>query len=146
TIEYADAELRELVRFVNARVGEKKWVLVFTADHGQAPLPQAVGDWPIDVRELTDDIGRFAGQPAAELVEHVKQTGVWLDRRLLSSAGFDLRDVADFLLAYTIKDNAGGSSVPKAYRGRLDEPIFDAALPSSQLRRALGCAESASPR
>lgn len=145
TIEYSDAELRELVRFVNARVGEKRWVLVLTADHGQAPLPQAVGDWPIDVLELTNDLGRFADQPAAELVEHVKQTGVWLDRGLLSSSGMDLRDVANFLLDYTIEDNAGDSPVPRAYLDRLSERIFDAVIPSSELRRALGCAESASP-
>ncbi|MDQ3751463.1 MAG: alkaline phosphatase family protein [Actinomycetota bacterium] len=144
TIGYADAELRELVRFVNARVGKKRWVLVFTADHGQAPLPQAVGDWPIDVAELTDDLGRFADQPAAELVQHVKQTGVWVDRGLLSSAGLDLRDMANFLLDYRIEDNAGDRHVPKAYRDRLRERIFDAVLPSSQLRRALSCAESAS--
>lgn len=144
TIGYADAELRELVRFVNARVGKKRWVLVFTADHGQAPLPQAVGDWPIDVAELTDDMGRFANQPAAELVLHVKQTGVWVDRGLLSSAGLDLRDMANFLLDYRIGDNAGDRRVPKAYRDRLRERLFDAVLPSSQLRRALSCAESAS--
>lgn len=145
TIEYADAELRELVRFLDARVGEKRWVLVFTADHGQAPLPQAVGDWPIDVQELTNDLGRFADQPATELVEHVKQTGMWLDRGLLSSAGMDLRDVANFLLDYTIEDNAGDGRVPNAYQDRLRERIFDAVLPSSELRRALGCARSPQP-
>lgn len=146
TITYADAELRELVRFVNAQVGEKRWVLVLTADHGQAPLPQAVGDWPIDVQELTNDLGRFAGQPAAELVEHVKQTGVWLDRNLLGSARIDLREVASFLVGYTIEDNVGDSAVPRAYRDRLGERIFDAVMPSSELRRALKCAGAASPR
>ncbi len=132
------------MRFVNARVGKERWVLLFTADHGQAPLPQAVGDWPIDVAELVGDMGRFADQPAVELVEHVKQTGVWLDRDLLSSAGLDLGDMARFLLDYRIEDNAGNDRVPTAYRDRLRERIFDAVLPSSQLRRALTCAESAS--
>ena len=146
TIEYADAELRELVGFVNAKVGENRWVLVLTADHGQAPLPQAVGDWPIDVQELTNDLGRFADRPAVQLVEHIKQTGVWLDRSLLGSPGVGLRDVANFLVGYTIKDNAGESPVPKAYRDRLGERIFDAVMPSSELRRALDCAGSAPPR
>ncbi len=58
----------------------------------------------------------------------------------------DLRDVAKFLLDYTIEDNAGDGRVPKAYRDRLRERIFDAALPSSGLRRALDCAGSTSPR
>ncbi|MDQ3766056.1 MAG: hypothetical protein M3346_01760 [Actinomycetota bacterium] len=54
--------------------------------------------------------------------------------------------MAKFLLDYTIEDNAGDGRVPKAYRDRLRERIFDAALPSSGLRRALDCAGSTSPR
>jgi hypothetical protein len=67
-------------------------------------------------------------------------TGYWLDRTVLRKAGADLGDVAEFLLDYTIQDN-GSDEELKAYRSRMKEHLFEAALPSSRVADALACAE-----
>lgn len=139
TVRYADKALRELVSFLNNSLGKNQWVLVFTADHGQAPLPQAVGTWPISVGNLTSAVGRFVGVPKEQLIDHVKQNGIWFKPGALSESGVRLRDVAAFLMGYRIRDNAE-QQVPAAYSDRLDEPIFDAVFPSSQTPRVSRCA------
>jgi hypothetical protein len=115
-----------------------------TADHGQSPLPQEVGDWPIDVVELGADISDFVGVEESLLIEELKQTGVWFNNRALWSSDVTKRDVSHFLLTYTIRDNATPGDVPEAYSDRLDEPLFAAAFPSSRLNAVLRCARRAS--
>jgi hypothetical protein len=143
-ISYADAALGELASWLDQQVGRERWVLAMTADHGQSPLPQEVGDWPIDVVELGADISDFVGVEESLLIEELKQTGVWFNNRALWSSDVTKRDVSHFLLTYTIRDNATPGDVPEAYSDRLDEPLFAAAFPSSRLDAVLRCARRAS--
>jgi hypothetical protein len=139
-IGFADAALGELRSFLDEHVGKKRWVLLLTADHGQSPLPQAVGDWPIDVNELGDDMSAFVGVQQERLIGELKQNGVWFNNRALWSSDVTKRDISHFLLTYTIRDNAGSNKVPDEYSERLDEPLFDAAFPSSRLDKIMHCA------
>ena len=136
SIGYADAALRRIVHFLNSHIGPERWVLALTADHGQTPMPQAAGTWPIDVQKLRDDVNDLIGE---EAVLHVKQNGLWMDPAILKTAGITRAELSNWLLDYRIEQNAGGS-VPDDYVDRLDERLFDAAFPSAQLQRIMHCA------
>lgn len=143
-VELADDALENLVEFLDRSVGERRWVLLLTADHGQAPLPQEKGDWPIQVGNLTRAVGEFTNQKRNAVIDHIKQNGIWFDMKALRATGASLREVSDFLLSYSIGDNAQGVDVPRRYSRRLDEPVFEAAFPSAKLPRILRCAKSIS--
>ncbi len=140
TLEYADEELGDLVRFLDEHVGEKRWAMVLTADHGQSPLPEEAGTWPIDVDTVESLISRFVGVGEGEVVQHIKQNGVWLDRDVLDEKGVSLVDVSKFVLGLRIRDDAVGRNFPEQYRERFSEPLFDAAFPSARLPRLIRCA------
>lgn len=144
TVEHADAALEELAGFLDETVGRRQWVLVVTADHGQAPLPQKVGDWPIRVGSLREAVTNFAEADTEPVIEHIKQNGIWFDSEVLRSTRANLEQISNWLLEYSIGDNAGRTDVPDEYLGRLDEPVFEAAFPSSELRRILRCAKARS--
>jgi hypothetical protein len=138
SIGYADAALRRLVRFLDSQIGPDRWVLALTADHGQTPMPQAAGTWPIDDQKLRDDVNELMGEGA---VLHLKQNGLWMDPAAFKTAGITRAELSNWLLDYRIELNSGGS-VPDDYVDRLDERIFDAAFPSAQLSRIISCARS----
>lgn len=135
SITHVDDALRRLVRFLDATVGERRWVLTLTADHGQAPDPAKARMWPINVDELRSDIDEAVGRKG--VARHIKQNGIWLPD------GVDVRDLSDFLVDYTIGDNAGDKELPSGYEERVDEPVFDAAFPSAALSRIMSCARTA---
>jgi Type I phosphodiesterase / nucleotide pyrophosphatase len=138
SIQYADRELRRLTEFLNDRVGSGKWVMVMTADHGQTPPPQETGTWPINVNNLRQAIDDAVG---ARVVLHLKQNGLWLDERQLERQDVTRGELSNWLLNYTINDNANGMEIPEAYRQRLAEPIFDAAFPSRDIARIIRCSQ-----
>jgi len=138
SIEYADRELRRLTQFLDDKVGSRDWVMVMTADHGQTPPPQQTGTWPINVDNLREAIDDAAG---AKVVLHLKQNGLWLDERQLERHDVTRGELSNWLLNYTINDNANGMEIPEAYRQRLEEPIFDAAFPSRGIDRIMRCSQ-----
>jgi Type I phosphodiesterase / nucleotide pyrophosphatase len=139
SIQYADRELQRLTEFLNDKVGSGEWVMVMTADHGQTPPPQEAGTWPINVDNLRQAIDDAAG---AKVVLHLKQNGLWLDERQLERHGVTRGELSNWLLNYTINDNAKGMQIPEAYRQRLEEPIFDAAFPSRDIDRIMRCSQN----
>lgn len=139
SIEYADRELRRLTQFLDDKVGRRDWVMVMTADHGQTPPPQETGTWPINVDNLRQAVDDAVG---AKAVLHLKQNGLWLDERQLERHDMTRGELSNWLLNYSINDNADGMEIPGAYRQRLEEPIFDAAFPSRDLSRIIRCAQN----
>lgn len=135
SVGYADAALRGIVQFLQNRIGNRRWVLVLTADHGQTPLPQTAGTWPIDAKNLSDDLNRLIGEDA---VLHLKQNGLWMNPRALERSGITRGQLANWILDYRIRDNAG-DSVPRDYATRLDERLFDAVFPSRRLPEVIDC-------
>jgi predicted AlkP superfamily pyrophosphatase or phosphodiesterase len=142
-LAYSDRALANLVRYLDDRVGKRRWVLALTADHGQGPDPEASGAWPIAMGELVGDLARRFGMEEDDLVLHTSPVGLWLHRKALAAAAIDVRDVAAWLLRYRLEDNAGGDEVPAQYEPRMREPIFSAAFPSTALGRIWSCRRSA---
>ena len=138
-VRYSDAQLAELTEFLNAEVGEGRWVLAITADHGQQPDPLASGGIPIAITSLMDDIGRHFKVNPKDLVTHDRPTGLWLDRRFMKSRGITVDEIADFIIDYRLKDNMI-EDFPDEYDDRMNETLFTAAVPSARLDAVRRCA------
>ena len=142
-LEYTDAQLPDLTALLNRTVGPNRWVMAITADHGQQPDAESLDAWPIGVQELAEDLAEHLGVERDDLVEGTRVTGLWLDREVLSGAGATLGDAADFMLDYTIEDNAS-DDVPADYSSRRDERLIRAAMPASRVADVLDCSQKAS--
>jgi hypothetical protein len=140
SLEYTDAELPKLMRILDRISGRNNWVMIVTADHGQQPDHTAANAWPIKNNQVVGDLAKHFKVEVDDLIQQTRVTGYWLDRKVLRKAGADLRDVAEFLLDYTIEDN-GSDEELKDYRSRTKEHLFEAALPSSRVADVLACAE-----
>jgi hypothetical protein len=140
-IRYSDSALEDLVTYLNRRVGERRWVLAVTADHGQGPDPKSSGAWPINMGELQADVETHFGADSGELIASTSPVGFWLDGRGLEDAEITANDVAAYLLEYRLADNATGDT-PPGYEARLKEPLFSAAWPSELMDRAWECVRS----
>ncbi len=136
-VEATDIALRRLVRTLDAQVGQDRWVVIVTADHGQQPDPLAVGGWPIATDELTADLAAHLQTPL-EIVQKWRPAGVWLDHDILQDHDATLSDVAGFLTSYTLRENSV-RQVPQQFTPRLDEPIFDAVFPKSRMTEISTC-------
>lgn len=134
-----DGELPDLKRFLNNTVGPRKWVMIVTADHGQQPDAESTGAWPVGVRELASDLeNEFASE---SLVQQTRVTGFWLDRAALKASDATTADLSNFMLDYTIADNAPKGVTPD-YRSRRNQKIIRAALPAKRLDDVFECARS----
>ena len=139
-LEYTDDELAVLETYLNQSVDRNRWVMIVTADHGQQPDASAIDAWPVAVQEMAADLAAHFDLEQDELVQETRVTGLWLDREVLESAGGSLDEAAEFLLEYTIEDNAPGD-IPPEYRSRGSERLVEAILPSERLADIIACAE-----
>ncbi|HEX2295714.1 MAG TPA: alkaline phosphatase family protein [Actinomycetota bacterium] len=130
-LEQQDAELGRLVRALDELVGRGRYVLALTADHGMAPYPETRGGWPIDVAEVTRDVNRRFSPDGEEVVLANRGFQLLLDEAVLADAGFERADVAEYLRAYTIGDNAPDDQPPAAER---EKNVFSTALTYSELK------------
>jgi hypothetical protein len=141
TIAYSDDALAELRRYLDAKVGRKKWVMVVTADHGQAPDPKSIGAWPIAIDAVEEDAARHFDVDAKDLFAEERPTGFWLDRDFAATRGITAEALSNFLLRYRMRDNVTDrSEVPSQYRDRMNEKLFSAAFPNAQLEAIGDCA------
>ena len=145
TIRYTDAALKDLVRFMNRRIGRNRWVVAVTADHGQTPLSDGTRAWPIDMRYLQRSMAKHFSVSAAKLFQGERPNGFWLHGKTMKRAGLTTEDVARFLFGYRLRDNiAGKARVPAMYTDRRKSRLFAAAFPSNELDRIWRCARSRS--
>jgi hypothetical protein len=135
-VRYSDMALRRLVKILNRDVGRNRWVLTLTADHGQQPDALSVGAWPISTDKLTSDLAaRF--EIDESVVLRWRPSGLWLDLERLQEVGVTLKDVARYLMAYTLEDNLGNrDQLPETFEERLDERIFETVLTRGQSNAA----------
>jgi hypothetical protein len=144
-LEYSDRSLEGLTRWLDRKVGERRWVLVFTADHGQQPSAQSLDAWPIGITPLQKDIARRFGVSYERLFEGERPVGLWVDRGVQRQEDVTLAEMAQFVLGYTIGDNMETTEgVPEQYLGRRGERLFDAAFPSKRMGEVWDCATSRS--
>jgi hypothetical protein len=144
TISYSDGGLAELTRFLDTHVGRRRWVMVVTADHGQAPDPASVGAWPIAIDAVEQDAARHFDVDAQELFVDERPTGFWLDRGFAERRRITAEALSNFLVRYRMRDNVTDEQrVPRRYRNRMNERLFAAAFPNERLGAIWSCVNGA---
>jgi hypothetical protein len=113
-----------------------------TADHGQAPAPEAYGSWPVRMTELTNDIATHFGVSYEELFQDQRPLALWLDADTMAAHGITEEDIAEYLIDYRLEENIpAGGHIGDQWESRRREPIFAAAFPGSALPRIWHCAK-----
>jgi hypothetical protein len=133
-VEWQDAALRDLVRFLNRQVGRGEWVLALTADHGAIPDPAVSGAFSISTSAIASGINAAfdADGDDRPVVRLIQPTQIYLDEAELEEKGHTLEDVARWVTGLTKADTApSGVTVPASASGDL---VFEAAFPSSLMR------------
>jgi hypothetical protein len=126
-----DDVLRSLVAELDLKVGQGQWVLAFTADHGQTPLPETTDGLRIHPDVLGRRIDAYFGQP---VIEKVTPTGLFLDHAVLREARISVEDVARFVAAFRYGDGLPGDADRSAIPPEtLRERVFAAAIPGPVL-------------
>jgi hypothetical protein len=126
-LQAQDEVLRRLVAALNRKVGKGRWVLAFTADHGQTPKPETTGGLRIHPDVLGRNVEEYFG---ADIVETITPSGMFLDGARMEEAGIAVDDVARYVGDYRYGDglpaDVDRSSIPDT---ALNERVFAAALP-----------------
>jgi hypothetical protein len=132
-VQTQDAALERLVEFLDATVGEGRWVMVLTADHGAQRDPETSGAFMIDINKLRSGLAAAFDDDGdgVTLVQEVRPTEVWLDLEELGDNGFTLEQVSRWFLSLTQADTYKNRHVPEP--GHEGDTVFAAALPSSIL-------------
>lgn len=125
-----DDLLRDLVAALDARVGEGRWVLGVTADHGLTPLPEEAGGLRLHPGALADAVERRLGP----IVETVTPSALFLDMEEVRSRGLALdliaRIVGDLRYRDGIPEGVDLEAIPEEL---LDRRVFAAVLPGRYL-------------
>jgi hypothetical protein len=122
-------------------IGKNEWVVAMTADHGQTPLPETTGAWPIYMTELERDIGRHFDVEPKRLLQRTRPGHLWLNGDFAQDQAISAADVADFLSSYRLQDNVAPEREPvrDEYEGRMRERVFSAAFPSDAVEDVWDC-------
>jgi hypothetical protein len=130
TLRWQDDALEDLVRFLDADVGEGEWAMTLTADHGHQYDPAISGALPIGITALTAFIeDRFSEPGGPDVVRRARPTQIWIDDQALAEAGHTVEEVAAALAAATRLELSGGAE----FGGDPAAPAFSAAFPTSEL-------------
>lgn len=126
-----DAVLGEMVRALDRKVGEGEWVLAFTADHGQTPLPETTGGLRIHPDMVGRDIDAYFGR---KIVQKTTPSGLFLDREAMRAAGITVEEVARFVGAYRYGDGLPKDADPSVIPDdELERRVFAGAFPGDYL-------------
>ncbi|MEX0832403.1 MAG: alkaline phosphatase family protein [Actinomycetota bacterium] len=128
-----DEDLKRFVSFLDKNVGEGKWVIVLTADHGSVPAPETTGATVISPLKLAGTINREFSEGGTTLVKHIQGTQMILDEVRLRQLGLPVEAVAGFVRTLTNGDLYSGTP-PSFAEART--PAFEATFDSSVLDRA----------
>jgi len=126
-----DRLLGDLVRELDRKVGRDRYVLAYTADHGQTPLPETVDGLRVHPDILGAKVEAYFGR---DIVEMVTPDGMFLRLDELEAAGLTVEDVARFVADFRFGDGLPPDADPAAVPPeRLDERVFAGAIPGSVL-------------
>ena len=141
TLRTQDAALGRFVRFLDEEVGEGRWVMVLTADHGAQFDPEVSGAFQVTPNELTRDLdAAFPAKDGGSVFLAVRTSQIYVDEPAMLASGYTLEQIARFILEYTKGQGATDpSTVPESER---DDRVFSAAFPISLLPR-LKCLDEA---
>jgi hypothetical protein len=128
-----DANLPALIGLFDRQIGEGRWVMALTADHGHTPDPDVSGASAISPTHVGAVLrARFdTDGDETSVVELVQPTTVFLNEAELADEGATVAEVAAFTMTLA-KGQLSGETwpIPEAER---DEPAFLAAFPSDLL-------------
>lgn len=135
SIRAEDAALPGLIDMLNREVGEGRWALTLTADHGHTPDPEVSGADVISPMDVGARIAEAFDQDGdgVSVLDFVQPTEVFIDERELAEEGHTVADVAEYIAGLS-KGEVGGDiwPIPEEHR---DERAFLAAYPSELLER-----------
>ena len=130
TLASQDAALGQLVDYLDAEVGEGRWVMVLAADHGTQNDPDLTGAFMISADKLRAELtAEFDDGDEIPLVQKLRPSQIWLNGVELRENGATFLDVSTFLLELTRADTYTGTTPPDVTEAA--EPVFAAVLPSS---------------
>ncbi|MEX1047477.1 MAG: alkaline phosphatase family protein [Actinomycetota bacterium] len=128
TVRTQDADLKTLIKFLDKEVGQEKWVMVITADHGAQFDPAISGAFPISPEQFRLNLtAAFDDSDSTPVVLEARPTQVWLNTDELKRNGYTLSDVSVHIMNLTKSDFI--SEVPVA-ASEAGERLFDAAFPT----------------
>lgn len=130
-LEESDRQLGELVEFLDEEVGQEKWALIVTADHGQQPDAKDVEGYGIDPREVEADIRDEFG----DVVRAVWPTEIFLLEDKMEELGVTVEEIARFVGDYRLADNTQRPDMLVGGAGRFhsQDRIFSMAIPAQML-------------
>jgi hypothetical protein len=138
TVRVQDQYLKVLIDYLNKQVGENRWALVMTSDHGAVPSPSVSGAFQIATVALSSAINdRFdTDGDDTPIVRQVYQTQIFIDMPEMQENGVTLNEISQFAMGLTKEDTkaAGVTLAPEDQ----DERVFQAVFPSV-LMAQLGC-------
>ncbi len=127
-----DADLPVLIDALNRLVGEGRWVMSLTADHGHQRDPAITGAFQIGIDQVEAAVTeRFDDGDEVPVIQQMRPTQIWLDLDELRSNGHDLSEVASFIMGLTQEDTlkAGMTIGP----GHESDLVFSAVFPTTAL-------------
>lgn len=126
-----DESLAGFIDFLNGEVGEDRWVLLVTADHGSLMSAAATEAFQISAEGLHSSIQeRFdADDDDVPVIEQVKQTEIFMNLGELEEQGHALEDVSRFIMGIRQRDvPIPGLPIPSP-----NARVFQAAFPARAL-------------
>jgi hypothetical protein len=133
-----DEALKELIGFLDSKVGKGNYVLVLTADHGSMISPKVSGGFQISPAAVANGINKTFDHDGdtTQLVDLIQPTQIFINMQELHQNGATLGQVSQWIMGLTKRETAGvGVSVPP---DQADELVFQAAFPSS-IMKSLSC-------
>jgi hypothetical protein len=128
-----DRALKDLVTFLDRRVGEGEWAMVVTADHASMPDPAVSGGFQISTGPMQEMINERFGRPGGPpIVELMQPTQAFLNMDELAANGHTLDEVARFMMTFTQAQTAAGGIVPNP--GQENATVMAAAFPSALMQ------------
>jgi hypothetical protein len=135
TLKWQDAALRDLIDSLDREVGEGRWVLVLTADHGAQFDPKVSGAFQVTPTQLEGDLAEAFPADSGTVVQAVRTSMVYVNEDVMRANGYTLDEIASFILHYTkAQATPDGAPAPPDPSDR----VFAAAFPNDMLSD-LGC-------
>jgi hypothetical protein len=134
TLRWQDEALAGFVDFLDREVGEGRWVLVLTADHGAQYDPAVSGAFQVTPTQLASDLeAAFPSSNDRSVFQAVRPSQIYVNEDEMRAAGYTFEDIATFVLDYTKEQ--GASPTTTVPPDQLDDRVFSLALPIDLLRQ-----------
>jgi arylsulfatase A-like enzyme len=128
TLRWQDADLTEMIGFLNKQVGQGNYILVLTADHGAQFDPKVSGAFQVTPGQMESDLNTaFPSSTGDSVFLAVRTSQIYLNEEAMHASGYTEGEIARFVLDYTKEQGAADpSTVPS---DQLDDKVMSMALP-----------------